>query len=115
MNPIEVRRRRLRQMAGEMERDLTELRAALDALAGGSKAAGRIGGWDVAQQLGWNLDSAHQNMVRGLRDYCDAYQALITRLQRAAENYERTEAAAADRARAVQGGGGTGVVPWQHR
>jgi hypothetical protein len=112
-SPVEVRRRELRQIATEMRKDLATLRSALGRLQAGSPAAGRIGGWDVAQQLGHSLDTAHGNMVRSVHAYCEAYNAVINRLEWTATNLEKAEQGATEAAKRPQLP--THVTPWQNR
>jgi hypothetical protein len=106
---VEVHRRQLLQVAAAMGDDLSNLQRTLTAL---KVEVGEVGHWDVAQQMGPKVESAHQNMISALDRYCAAYAAAIKRITEAAHNYGKSEHKATE---AVRGAGlpPTHVTPWQ--
>ncbi|RAY11452.1 hypothetical protein DPM19_29525 [Actinomadura craniellae] len=110
---VAYRRDELLKVAKAMRQDLQELKTALSTLQGGSPAGGRVGGWDVAKQLGTKVDGSHRNLVTGMQRYCQVYEAAIRRIEQAAANYARAELASTDINRRVgQSPGLSDTPPW---
>ncbi|MFC6882880.1 MULTISPECIES: hypothetical protein [Actinomadura] len=97
-----------------MRSDLAKLNSALAVL---QRNAGQVGTWDVGQQVGPKVDSAHQNMVSAINAYCRAYEAMVSRVEQSARNYGAAESAAkaASEGAGRQAGPPTGVTPWRTR
>ncbi|MBT2212983.1 hypothetical protein [Actinomadura sp. NEAU-AAG7] len=110
---IAHRREQIRQVAREMGKDLADLKNTLSLLQGGSRVAGRVGGWDVACELGSGLDTAHENMVAAVNAYCAAYDQVIKRLERTATNLDKAEEEATHTVRRPRPP--SGVKPWQQQ
>jgi hypothetical protein len=106
---VEVHRRQLLQVAAAMGDDLSNLQRTLTAL---KVQVGEVGHWDVAQQMGPKVETAHQNMISALDRYCAAYAAAIKRITEAAHNYGKGEQKATEAARGA-GRPPTHVTPWQ--
>ncbi|WP_329519404.1 hypothetical protein [Spirillospora sp. NBC_01491] len=112
-NTVEVQREQLLQVAAQMRKDLDELKYSLTAL---QLHAGRIGNWDVAQQLGTKVGTAHQGMLQGINTFCESYDAVIQRVEMTAKNYGKAETQSTDASRgAGQTAPPTHVTPWQSR
>ncbi|QFG21674.1 hypothetical protein [Actinomadura sp. WMMB 499] len=110
---VEVRRRQLLQVAAAMRKDLEELQYSLTAL---QVEGGAPGGWDVAQELGPKVNTAHQNMKAGIDQYCARYLDAIERIEEAARTYGKAEELASE---AVQRNSPqsppSSVTPWQEQ
>ncbi|MDL4772606.1 hypothetical protein [Actinomadura xylanilytica] len=112
-NKVEVQREQLLQVARQMRKDLDALQYSLTGL---QTEAGMIGAWDVAQQLGPKVDTAHRGMLAGINQFCEAYAAAIRKVEQAAKNYGKSEQLATEAARGA--GAATPpshVTPWQNR
>ncbi|TDD65739.1 hypothetical protein E1298_41060 [Actinomadura rubrisoli] len=95
-----------------MRKDLAQLQYSLTTLG---VQAGTVGGWDVAQQLGPKVDTAHKNMIAGIKSYCRAYEQAIARVELCARNYGKAEHAATEAARnAGRPVTPSNVSPWQN-
>ncbi|WP_131739251.1 hypothetical protein [Actinomadura roseirufa] len=107
---VEVRRRELQRVAEAMRKDLEALKYSMTAL---QVQAGKVGAWDVAQQLGPKVGTAHQNMIASVRAYCEAYEAVIQRLERTARNYDKSE----EQSKLAVGQTPklSGTTPWQNQ
>jgi len=107
---VEVRRRELQRVAAAMRDELDQLKYYMTAL---QVEAGKVGAWDVAQQMGSKVGTAHHNMIESVRAYCEAYEAVIQRLERTARTYDEGEQQARQTAARVPDISGT--TPWQYQ
>jgi len=117
-SPVTHQRNQIRNVATAMRSELAALKYALTALDGGCDA---VGDWDVAQSLGTKVGAAHQNMVKTVQAYCQAYEAVIRRVEQTAATYGKAEDAAQGATRPPAQHLGqpapppTSVVPWRTR
>ncbi|GGV26655.1 hypothetical protein GCM10010182_56780 [Actinomadura cremea] len=110
---VEVRRRQLLQVAAAMRKDLEELQYSLTAL---QVEGGAVGGWDVAQELGPKVNTAHQNMRAGIDKYCATYLKAIERIEEAARTYGKAEELASEAVRRTdRQAPPSNVTPWQEQ
>ncbi|MEU5883512.1 hypothetical protein [Spirillospora sp. NPDC047279] len=87
-----------------MRAELAKLTARTDGHSGG---VGTVGAWDVPEELAERVGTAHQSMSKYVGQFVAAYQALITRIETSAKDFDLSDLAAQDAA----SGAGRGLEP----